>query len=138
MLDYSKEPVNVYFLINMKSFYKKRLLQLIIQYKCYLYKNGLKLYLNKSTVRLVNSDKYTDWSILIIVLLKLYEKTQDIIWRNLLGLICLIYSYFEPLMTKVTRFLGIEHTCKRISLLTAVSLIYQAIPIVPTVFDDWI
>ncbi|MGC3560847.1 hypothetical protein [Enterococcus faecium] len=45
---------------------------------------------------------------------------------------------FEPLMTKVTRFLGIEHTCKRISLLTAVSLIYQAIPVVPTVFDDWI
>ncbi|MGM0122597.1 hypothetical protein [Enterococcus sp. AZ152] len=44
----------------------------------------------------------------------------------------------EPLMTKVTRFLGIEHTCKRISLLTAVSLIYQAIPVVPTVFDDWI
>ena len=47
-------------------------------------------------------------------------------------------SLIEPLMTKVTRFLGIEHTCKRISLLTAVSLIYQAIPVVPTVFDDWI
>ena len=47
-------------------------------------------------------------------------------------------AQIEPLMTKVTRFLGIEHTCKRISLLTAVSLIYQAIPVVPTVFDDWI
>ncbi|MBH8458524.1 hypothetical protein I8R59_29005 [Klebsiella pneumoniae] len=50
----------------------------------------------------------------------------------------LILKNIEPLMTKVTRFLGIEHTCKRISLLTAVSLIYQAIPVVPTVFDDWI
>ncbi|WP_217809248.1 hypothetical protein, partial [Enterococcus sp. 5B3_DIV0040] len=47
-------------------------------------------------------------------------------------------TLFEPLMTKIARFLGIEHTCKRISLLTAVSLIYQAIPVVPTVFDDWI
>ncbi len=40
---------------------------------------------------------------------------------------------FEPLMTKVTRFLGREHTCEIISLLAAVSLIYQAIPVVPTV-----
>ena len=31
---------------------------------------------------------------------------------------------FEPLMTEVTRFLGTEHTCKRISLLTEVSLVY--------------
>lgn len=42
----------------------------------------------------------------------------------------------EPLMTKVMRFLGTEHTCRRISLLTAVSLIYQAIPVVPTVLDS--
>lgn len=41
----------------------------------------------------------------------------------------------EPLMTEVTRFLGIERTCKRISLLTAVSLVYQAISVVPTVLD---
>ena len=32
--------------------------------------------------------------------------------------------YLEPLMTEVTRFLGTEHTCKRISLLTEVSLVY--------------
>jgi len=74
-----------------------------------------------------------------------------------------ISLYIEPLMTIVTRFLGIEHTCKRISLKykkvlfiylflyfigkrsrpkddvsrlslpAAVSLIYQAIPVVPTV-----
>ena len=36
-------------------------------------------------------------------------------------------------MTKVMRFLGIEHTYKRISLLAAVSLVYQATPVVPTV-----
>ncbi len=40
---------------------------------------------------------------------------------------------FEPLMTKVTRFLGREHTCSLISLPAAVSLIYQATPVVPTV-----
>lgn len=43
--------------------------------------------------------------------------------------------YIEPLMTEVTRFLGKEHTWQRMSLLTAVSLIYQAIPVVPTVLD---
>ncbi|SHN26277.1 hypothetical protein SAMN05216179_2838 [Gracilibacillus kekensis] len=37
---------------------------------------------------------------------------------------------FEPLMTKVTRFLGREPTCSFISLQAAVSLIYQAIPVV--------
>ncbi len=38
-------------------------------------------------------------------------------------------------MAEVTRFLGREHTCERISLLTAASLIDQAIPVVPTVLD---
>ena len=48
----------------------------------------------------------------------------------------LLYSKdFEPLMTEVIRFLGTERTCKPISLLTAVSLLYQAIPVVPTVLD---
>ena len=42
-------------------------------------------------------------------------------------------TLIEPLMTKVTRFLGIEQTCERISLPAAVSLIDQAIPVVPTV-----
>ncbi len=36
-------------------------------------------------------------------------------------------------MTKSHRFLGTEHTCERISLLTEVSLIDQAISVVPTV-----
>lgn len=36
-----------------------------------------------------------NWYRLISVLLKLYEKTQVIVWRKLFGLICLIYSYFN-------------------------------------------
>jgi len=36
-------------------------------------------------------------------------------------------------MTKVTRFLGTEHTYRLISLPTEVSLVYQAIPAIPAV-----
>ena len=67
------------------------------------------------------------------ILSRLPNENQWGLWNE----ICRTYQnpYFEPLMTEVMRFLGIEHTCKRISLLTAVSLVYQAIPVVPTVFD---
>lgn len=41
----------------------------------------------------------------------------------------------EPLMSKVTKFLGIERTWYLIFSLIAVSLIHQAIPVVPTVLN---
>ncbi|ELA56337.1 hypothetical protein EA82_03026 [Enterococcus hirae] len=85
----------------------------------------IKLEYRRHLLDLLNDYPYPEW----------YER-QDI--RKKVERIGTLLSKIEPLMTKVTRFLGIEHTCKRISLLTAVSLIYQAIPVVPTVFDDWI
>lgn len=38
-------------------------------------------------------------------------------------------------MTKATEFLIKEYTCKPMSLLTAISLINQSIPVVPKVLD---
>lgn len=61
----------------------------------FFYKNGLEIYLYKFTVKLAIFDINNNWSRLIYVLLKLYEKTQVIVWRKLFGLICLIYSYFN-------------------------------------------
>ena len=81
----------------------------------------IKLEYRRHLLDLLNDYPYPEW----------YER-QDI--RKKVERIGTLLSKIEPLMTKVTRFLGIEHTCKRISLLTAVSLIYQAIPVVPTVF----